>query len=76
MLQLGLPFGVHVSVISAPKLETLGCLTDVIFITNKLVFNSIVIQVDVAFVIAAANLLTGIYLDLLMNYLLPVLVAG
>ncbi|KAM0911198.1 hypothetical protein ACQ4PT_013644 [Festuca glaucescens] len=44
MLQLGLPFGIHVSVISAPELETLGCLTDVIFVTNKLVFNSIVIQ--------------------------------
>ncbi|XP_071678139.1 uncharacterized protein [Lolium perenne] len=60
MLQLGLPFGIHVSVISAPKLETLGCLTDVIFVTSKLVFNSIVIQVDMAFGLRVDSLMTAV----------------
>ncbi|KAK1698496.1 hypothetical protein QYE76_015193 [Lolium multiflorum] len=44
LLQVGITFGLHVSVISAPKLETLGCLTDCTFGPTKLVLDSIVIQ--------------------------------
>jgi hypothetical protein len=62
LLQVGITFGLHVSVISAPKLETLGCLTDCTFGPTKLVLDSIVIQVVVAFVIAFASLLNEIHI--------------
>uniref|UniRef100_A0ACD5XMD2 Uncharacterized protein n=1 Tax=Avena sativa TaxID=4498 RepID=A0ACD5XMD2_AVESA len=49
LLHLDFDYGLHVSVLSAPKLETLGNLTDAVYISNqddlsRLVFGSTVIQ--------------------------------
>jgi hypothetical protein len=61
LLQLGIAtYGLHVSVIYAPKLETLGCLSFAIFEPTKLMFDSVVIQVAMALAITFASLLTEI----------------
>jgi hypothetical protein len=75
LLQLGLTMGLHVSIISAPKLETLGCLSDNYLFPLKLVFDSTVIQVTMAFLLAFSSILTRIFY-LLINYILSALGLG
>ncbi|CAM0955806.1 unnamed protein product [Alopecurus aequalis] len=44
LLQLGTTMGQRISVISAPKLETIGCLCGINFLPTRLVFGSTVIE--------------------------------
>ena len=58
----------HISVISAPKLQTLGCLSSIS--PTRIVLHSIFIQVAVVFLLA----FTGLHFYVLVNYIFSALI--